>query len=697
MNFLCRYGWMLLGLIILPQITDAQRLAIGGVVNQYSPVTAIDLCKNTVEVRDPAFFAPGDRVLIIQMKGADVDRSDNRNFGEVLDYRGAGNYEFHDILSINGSSITFQNAMIKLFELPGKVQLIKVAQYQTAEIQSPVTAPAWDGEIGGVVAIEADSLILVDSIDLFGKGFRGGAARNIPFCFAGGIGGYQGYRCDTGAHCGAPKGEGIYEESRILGRGPFVNGGGGGNDHNTGGGGGGNYGSGGQGGERLNVSAISCPGPGPGEGGRALIYRNDSARTFLGGGGGAGDMNNNVGTAGGNGGGILILNVDVLLSTEATINAAGESVLVTAGGDGAGGGGAGGTVMIQANQVLGDLFVNLNGGHGGDVSSGASNTFCFGPGGGGSGGVLWLSSPNRPSNLFRSLRGGSSGEQVFGNPPTNCPAGSTNGASAGDSGGVVFNLALSYPSDSFIELQSSACCDTTICLGDSALLTVTGISTFGPRYVWLDGTSDSFNFVKPNSSRVFSVSAFDHQNCLQTHILEVTVVDPQVTALADPDSGVTLGSTVQLSVDTILPGASYRWEPSSTISDSSLPNTTATPFQTTDYCLTVTDSFGCSKTDCVKVRLATPVISMPNAFSPNGDGLNDRFRIVMPEGLEVEQFVVYNRWGDLMYQSSDNNGWDGKHEGADQPAGTYVFYVHIINPADPEQIILETGSFSLIR
>lgn len=690
-------GFATILLLLAVETVSAQKSFIGGVVNQYTPVRDIDYCTNTIEVDNVFPFQVGDRVLLIQMKGAEVNTNDNNNYGQVIDLRGAGNYEFHDIKSITNRFITFESAMLKLFEVSGRVQLIHVPQYQTAEVTSPITALSWNGAMGGVLVLEADSLILNDSIDLYGKGFRGGLERNIPFCFAGGIGGYQGFRCDTGSNCGGFKGEGIFEEGRVLGRGPFVNGGGGGNDHNTGGGGGANIAGGGLGGERLNVQAISCPGPGPGRGGLALDYNNDSARTYLGGGGGAGDMNNNVGTAGGDGGGMLILNVNVLQSNNQVINANGVSVSTVAGGDGAGGGGAAGTVMIQANQINGDLEVKLNGGGGGDVASGTSTTFCFGPGGGGSGGALWLSSPSLPANINTSFLGGRSGEQVFNNPPANCPVGSTNGATGGQNGSAVFNLALSYPADSFIELQSSACCDDTICLGDSSRLTVQGISTFGPTFEWLSGSTDSVEVVRPTSTRVFSVTAFDHSGCRETHILEITVNAPVVTAQADPDSAVIVGNPVQLSVDSIIPGASYRWAPASTLNDSTIPNPIATPFVTTEYCVTVTDVNGCQNTDCVTVTTETPLISMPNAFSPNGDGLNDLFRVVLGGNLSVEEMVIYSRWGDLVYQGSGNTGWDGRFKGVNQPSGTYVYYVHVINPEDESQVILETGSFSLVR
>jgi gliding motility-associated-like protein len=84
---------------------------------------------------------------------------------------------------------------------------------------------------------------------------------------------------------------------------------------------------------------------------------------------------------------------------------------------------------------------------------------------------------------------------------------------------------------------------------------------------------------------------------------------------------------------------------------------------------------------------------MPEAFSPNGDGLNERFKIIPTGYIEPIEFRIYNRWGQLI--SEDVTGWDGMYKGKEQPVGTYTYYV-VVKLANNE-IKTQSGAFSLIR
>ncbi|HWK07083.1 MAG TPA: gliding motility-associated C-terminal domain-containing protein [Puia sp.] len=86
--------------------------------------------------------------------------------------------------------------------------------------------------------------------------------------------------------------------------------------------------------------------------------------------------------------------------------------------------------------------------------------------------------------------------------------------------------------------------------------------------------------------------------------------------------------------------------------------------------------------DSASVHLAldlTPecdAIYLPNAFTPNGNGVNDLFRIVHSPYLTQIKLRVYNRYGELLFTSSDQRpGWDGAFHGTAQPPGTYVWTV----------------------
>ena len=89
----------------------------------------------------------------------------------------------------------------------------------------------------------------------------------------------------------------------------------------------------------------------------------------------------------------------------------------------------------------------------------------------------------------------------------------------------------------------------------------------------------------------------------------------------------------------------------------------------------VMDDIGCFDLDTVKLRvLEGPTFYVPSAFTPNGDGLNDIFRPTAVGIAKLEYFSIFNRWGELVYETHDiNQGWDGIYKGVKQPIGNYVW------------------------
>lgn len=92
----------------------------------------------------------------------------------------------------------------------------------------------------------------------------------------------------------------------------------------------------------------------------------------------------------------------------------------------------------------------------------------------------------------------------------------------------------------------------------------------------------------------------------------------------------------------------------------------------------VADANGCTRTFTVAVHeldCKNSTIYIPNAFTPNGDGKNDVFRIPPETNLKVNTFSVFNRWGNPVFSTSNNTGWDGTFNGKHSPAGTYVYLI----------------------
>ena len=100
--------------------------------------------------------------------------------------------------------------------------------------------------------------------------------------------------------------------------------------------------------------------------------------------------------------------------------------------------------------------------------------------------------------------------------------------------------------------------------------------------------------------------------------------------------------------------------------------------ETGDYTavLKVSNADGiCTSTDSVRVTVLESLLEVPNAFSPNGDGINDEFRVVF-KSLKTYNIIIFNRWGRVVYKSNDpSKGWDGKIGRNVAASGTYYYVI----------------------
>ncbi|MCX6311530.1 MAG: PKD domain-containing protein [Bacteroidetes bacterium] len=121
----------------------------------------------------------------------------------------------------------------------------------------------------------------------------------------------------------------------------------------------------------------------------------------------------------------------------------------------------------------------------------------------------------------------------------------------------------------------------------------------------------------------------------------------------------------------------YSWSPATGLSCTSCQSPLASPTVTTTYTVSYTNAFGCMSTDTVTVDVIIAYsIFIPSAFSPNGDNVND-ILWVRGAGIKTLNFVVYDRFGEKVFESSNiNDGWDGTFHGKDMNTGIYVWYVN---------------------
>ncbi len=603
-------------------------------------VSASDLNTNS---RFPNTLQPGDLLVIVQMQGATITSGDNVNFGEILQYNNAGNYEWAEVKSVpSATSIELTCALINNYTAAGKVQVIRVPRYNTLTLgaAASITAPAWNGTIGGVVVLESDGVLTLNgnnNIDVSGKGFRGGIDVTT------GLSGYGVQEFTTSnADFAAQKGEGIagflteYDTfGGRYGRAAAANGGGGGNSHNCGGGGGANGGDpalynglgnpdltvanwaqawnleapgfatntssgGGRGGYSFSGSNQNALTTGPvnsawggdyrrdygGRGGRPLTY--NANRVFMGGGGGAGEENANQGGEGGEGGGIVLVRAFGNINGTGAIKANGGNgdnttgTVFSGGKDGAGGGGGGGGVILRCSGTIGTISIEAKGGNGGIQDVPAFDNEAEGPGGGGGGGYVAVSNAVASVNV------------VGGNNGTTDSAAMTefipNGATRGGVGTSTLATAL----------ENLIASPDTLCTPGDAVLVADLIA--GATYSWStsvfgaeEGTGSTLTYPAIAGQTIY-VSACPLAQTISTAIVFVA---PPI-AYAGLDFTLCEGASVTLSASS---NGAFSWNNSATISDVNSLTPVVSPAISEQYILQASNAQGCVSVDTVEITV----------------------------------------------------------------------------------------------
>jgi gliding motility-associated-like protein len=213
-----------------------------------------------------------------------------------------------------------------------------------------------------------------------------------------------------------------------------------------------------------------------------------------------------------------------------------------------------------------------------------------------------------------------------------------------------------------------------ICKGDSAHLLATG----GTTYIWKPATGLSASNIAnptayPSTSTTYSVF-ISNGNCWDTIGTAVTINPPPAIATCCNDT-ISAGDTVTIHVVPVTAGDTYSWVPSSGLSCTTCPNPIASPNVPTTYYVLLTDSNGCTVLDSVEIFVKNCAnIWIPNAFTPNGDGLNDYF---YPKGgscLKTIEMYIFDRWGQIISHTI-NTPWDGRDKGDKVEEDTYVYLI----------------------
>lgn len=283
-------------------------------------------------------------------------------------------------------------------------------------------------------------------------------------------------------------------------------------------------------------------------------------------------------------------------------------------------------------------------------------------------------------------------------PAFTCAIGST----ASSSAIVMIVINQSNPS---ITIISS---DNDICKGETIAFTASVFDAgAAPAYQWmLNNTiingNNNLVFINSNLSNgdvIYCTVIPSSEACSTTPVpsnkIMALVNDLPIVKISPADTTIMIGAQVQLRASITGSLGSYQWTPASKLENAStLTPRTVSLTDNTNYELSVKTDKGCPSSATATIKIGRSLI-MPNAFTPNGDGINDLFKIPALVSLDLNEFSVFNRWGNRVFTTHDiQHGWDGTFKGKKLDSGVYVF---LIKGTDDKGPIFFKGQVMLIR
>jgi gliding motility-associated-like protein len=248
----------------------------------------------------------------------------------------------------------------------------------------------------------------------------------------------------------------------------------------------------------------------------------------------------------------------------------------------------------------------------------------------------------------------------------------------------------------------------TICEGSPATFTATIVNEGrGASYQWMingvktGGSSKTFLTKELKAGDSVWLVLTTKTACIPNHQLQSNIIAMQVkpspgVTILSRDTSVMNGSVVQLSAATTGNPVMFGWKPEALLTSPRSFTTFSKPLTTGAYkfLFQATGSNGCISTEEVTVSVLQ-TLYMPNSFTPNGDGINEVFRVPPGSAFQLEEFSIFDRWGNRVFATRDiTKGWDGKYKN-EMPPGPYVYLITGKDLYGKEAVI--KGTVALIR
>ena len=244
----------------------------------------------------------------------------------------------------------------------------------------------------------------------------------------------------------------------------------------------------------------------------------------------------------------------------------------------------------------------------------------------------------------------------------------------------------------------------TLCVGQSMRLSASGAATYSWTPVTgLDDPTSATPLASPTVTTRYRVVGTDDRNCFTDTAYVPVIVYKIPTVEAGADRTINVGQTIDLIPSVSNDVIDAKWSPTGAIFRNIFPGITIKPRETTTYRVEVSNQGGCKATDQLTVNVICNGANMfiPNTFSPNGDGANDRF---YPRGsgvFSIKTIKIFTRWGEVVFEKNNFNAndpskaWDGTFKGRQLNPDVFVYMVEVL--CDNNTVLTFKGNVALIK
>ncbi len=253
--------------------------------------------------------------------------------------------------------------------------------------------------------------------------------------------------------------------------------------------------------------------------------------------------------------------------------------------------------------------------------------------------------------------------------------------------------------------------NTPVCTNDPNQLptldtsfTTGGIFTASPAGMVIDSITGMIS-VSASTPGTYTITYSLPQNnamCMAaaTNTSNFTINPLPIVTVTSSDVVMYIGSTATLAATG---GTSYSWSPPTDLSCATCDTTNASPTETTTYCVRVTEN-GCVDSSCIRLEIVIPCpsnrnLTVPNAFTPDGDNNNDQLCLYgWDDCVDKFEIMIFDRWGEKVFESTKPSFcWDGTYRGKMLDAGVFVYFIKAVYLYEGDNAAAAKKSFDVTR